>query len=442
MEEILMRFADDTNCFLQEQKNKIQNVIGESNRMKLDKRLKGEPYSIFVTEVTIRADSLSSENSESSGEDWLIKVCCPGARHRYSKRAHAKKSISSRSTKTGDSSILDKKDDFTEKTELTPTTSYQDYTRVPRQESTDLEWLVRLRCPRAEMEQLMPDLKQSFPGVTRFLSKSQSKVCGASQSEKTKTSESWLTQKHLSIAQALVNESQDVIGPIQLLLEKESCFIREVDRYLKHNDFLALRRREMLYKKWFESVSRPLLQKIQDKVDNQSSKEIEERKRKQLSLYLNYCNEKGGAFLESYSPSSYDPFFLKTSPDLWKASVPPLHDPLLKEVEGRYIEASIMQQCETGKVYSSKDVHELHKTELPPLPLGRQLMNPIEWLKIPFQYMESDVRQKSRKAHMRARKGKEQEKARKKEINFLPRGSTTRKARNLLSGSKQEMIWV
>ncbi|XP_039182216.1 protein FAM228B isoform X6 [Crotalus tigris] len=277
--------------------------------------LTSTPIESSTPSLATRADSLSSENSESSEEDWLIKVCCPGARHRYSKRAHAKKSISSRSTKTGDSSILDKKDDFTEKTELTPTTSYQDYTRVPRQESTDLEWLIRLRCPRAQMEQLMPDLKQSFPGVTRFLSKSQSKVCGASQSEKTKTSESWLTQKHLSIAQ--------------------------VHRVL-------------------------------------------------------FLLTQGGAFLESYSPSSYDPFFLKTSPDLWKASVPPLRDPLLKEVEGRYIEASIMQQCETGKLYSSKDVHELHKTELPPLPLGRQLMNPIDWLKIPFQYVESDVRQKSR----------------------------------------------
>ncbi|KAL7991406.1 hypothetical protein Chor_015662 [Crotalus horridus] len=370
--------------------------------------LTSTPIESSTPSLATRADSLSSENSESSEEDWLIKVCCPGARHRYSKRAHAKK----------------------------------DYTRVPRQESTDLEWLIRLRCPRAQMEQLMPDLKQ-----------------------------------------ALVNESQDVIGPIQLLLERESCFIREVDRYLKHNDFLALRRREMLYKKWFESVSRPLLQKIQDKVDNQSSKEIEERKRKQLSLYLNYCNEKlsptelvsspdalpslpkyvvppvSSPVLQSSSPSatdtslasqnppeseskyghdfsayhSHNPFFLPVLPPIQsqrsvaemtgrkdgeemtsvkdglgleilkeeventsQASVPPLRDPLLKEVEGRYIEASIMQQCETGKLYSSKDVHELHKTELPPLPLGRQLMNPIDWLKIPFQYMESDVRQKSR----------------------------------------------
>ncbi|KAM6465385.1 uncharacterized protein PHA67_011623 isoform 2-T2 [Liasis olivaceus] len=472
--------------------------------------LTSTPIESSTPSLPTRSDSLSSESSESSGEDWLIKVCCPGARHRYSKRAHAKKSVSSRSTRTGISSIPDTDDDFTEKTEWMPIVPCQDYSKMPRQDSTDLQWLIRLRCPRAQMEQLMPDLKQpeklgrvsseplalptiqlhsllsdcslgsisqslsyvllqfrcrlkptmwpcsntlyihnydvfpfeSFPGVPRFLSRSQSKVCGSSQFEKTKTSESWLTQKHLSIAQALVNESQDVIGPIQFLLERENCFIREVDRYLKHSDFLALRRREMLYKKWFESVSRPLLQKIQDKIDNQSSKEIEERKRKQLSLYLNYCNEKGGAFLESYSPSSYDPFFLKTCSDFWKASVPPLHDPLLKEVQGRYIEAGIIQQCDTGKLYSSKEINELHKTELPPLPLSRQLVNPIEWLKIPFQYMESDVRQRSRKAHMIASKGKEQEKARRKEINLLTRGSTTRKARNLLSSPKQETVWV
>ncbi|XP_063173842.1 protein FAM228B isoform X2 [Candoia aspera] len=396
--------------------------------------LTSTPIESSTPNLPTRADSLSSESSESSGEDWLIKVRCPGARHRYSKQAHAKKCISSRSTRTGISSVLDKEDDFTEKREWTPLAPYQDYSRVPKQDSADLQWLIRLRCPRAQMEQLMPDLKQSFPGVTRFL-RSQSKVCGSSQSEKTKTSQSWLTQKHLSIAQALVNESQDVVGPIQFLLERENCFIREVDRYLKHSDFLALRRREMLYKKWFESVSRPLLQKIQDKVDNQSSKEIEERKRKQLSLYLNYCNEKGGAFLESYSPSSYDPFFLKTCSGIWKASVPPLHDPLLKEVQGRYIEAGIIEQCDTGKLYSSKEINELHKIELPRLPLSRQFMNPIEWLKIPFQYMESEVRQNSWKTQMRARKGKEEEKARKKEINLLARDSTTRKARNLLSNS-------
>lgn len=61
---------------------------------------------------------------------------------------------------------------------------------------------------------------------------------------------------------------------------------------MNHNDFLNLRKKEIQYKKWLERVSEPLLHKIEDKVDSQSSEEIEERKRNQLALYLNYCNKK------------------------------------------------------------------------------------------------------------------------------------------------------
>ncbi|XP_042334998.1 protein FAM228B [Sceloporus undulatus] len=269
------------------------------------------------------------------------------------------------------------------------------FTGVPKQESSELQWLIRLRCPRAEMEEMIPDAKQSLPAASTSLSRSPSKT-RSPQTGGLKISDSWLKQKHFSLAQALVNERQNV-GSTQSLLEKENCFIREVDRYLKHSDFLALRRKEMLYKKWFENVSRPLLQTIQDKIDKQSSEEIEERKRKQLSLYLNYCNKKGGAFLESYNPSSYDPFFLKTCTDVWKVSVPLLHDPLLKDIRRRYLEAGIIQQCDTGRIFSPKEMNELHKVELPLLPLSRQLMSPVDWQKVPSGYMESEVRVKSRR---------------------------------------------
>ncbi|XP_066490801.1 protein FAM228B-like isoform X4 [Tiliqua scincoides] len=356
-----------------------------------------------------RTDSSSSSASESSGEDWLIKVCCPAARHRFCRHVKSKKP-----SKTGAPHNLDKEDDFKESADWMPVASYQTYPGVRKQESSDLEWLIRLRCPRAEMEQRKSDLKQSFPAVPTSLSRSPSKIYRSSQSGKANASGSWLTQKDFC-AQAVVKESQDIVVSARSLLEREKCFMREVDRYLKHSDFLALRRREMLYKKWFESVSSPLLQKIQDKIDNQSSEEIEERKRKQLSLYLNYCNKKGSASLESYNPSFYDPFFLKTCTDVWKASIPPLYDPLLKEIHGRYLEAGIIQQCDTGKIYTSKEMSELHKVELPLLPLSRQLMNPLEWLKIQFGYMESDVRQRSRKSHIRARKGKAHERPRLKE---------------------------
>ncbi|XP_033001456.1 uncharacterized protein LOC117044778 isoform X3 [Lacerta agilis] len=308
-----------------------------------------------------RTDSATSLDSDSSGEDWLIKVCCPKARHRYRRYAQAKKP-----TKTG-FSHLDKEEDFIALAEWMPITPYQVYPGVPRQESTDLEWLIRLRCPRAQMEQMRAERKQSLPAVSTPLSRSPSKAGRSIQPGGTKDSENWL--KHFSIAQAIVNERQDVVGSTQALLEKENCFVR------------------------------------------------------------------GSAFLESYNTSSYDPFFLKCSTDTCKVSVPPLYDPLLKEIRERYLEAGIIQQCDTGKVFSSKEMNELHKAELPLLPLSRQLMNPIEWLKIPAGYIESESRQKSRKAHMRAREGKEQARTRKKN-NILARSPE----RNLLPSLKHGLV--
>ncbi|XP_053139866.1 protein FAM228B-like isoform X2 [Hemicordylus capensis] len=373
-----------------------------------------------------RTDSSTSLSSDSSGEDWLIKVCCPGARHRYRRPVELKKP-----RRTGFSHSLDKEDDFTETAGGMPLASYQTYPGVPRQESSDLQWLIRLRCPRAQMEERMPGLKQSLPEISTNLSNSPSKTLRSSQSEWANASENWLTQKNIFTAQDVVNEGQDLVSAARFLLERENCFVREVDRYLKHSDFLALRRREMLYKKWFESVSCPILQKIQDKVDNQSSEEIEERNRKQLSLYLNYYNKQGSAFLESYSPSTYDPLFLKTCTDIWKASIPHLCDPLLKEIQGRYIEAGIIQQCDTGKIFSSKEMNELHKAELPLLPLSRQLMNPIEWLKIPAGYMESEIRQKSRQKMITTRNLSSMDFKNWGDSSWLPRnkrGSSTRKS--------------
>lgn len=61
---------------------------------------------------------------------------------------------------------------------------------------------------------------------------------------------------------------------------------------MRHHDFLNLRKKEILYKKWLEDVSEPLLWKIEDKMDSQSREEIQKRREEQLSLYLNYCKKK------------------------------------------------------------------------------------------------------------------------------------------------------
>ncbi|NXW45431.1 F228B protein, partial [Nyctiprogne leucopyga] len=213
---------------------------------------------------------------------------------------------------------------------------------------------------------------------------------------KKNTTKDWLTQKDFCCVKAAPDESRDVFASAQCILDREDYFVKEVDRYLRHNDFLNLRKKEILYKKWLQDVSEPLLWKMQEKMDSQSSEEIRKRKEEQHSLYLNYCNKKGYVALEVYDPSEYDPLFLKTHTDCWKVSVPASQDPLLKDIKKKYIEAGIIQQCETGRPCSARELNKLSKAELPLLPLSRQRMNAVEWLKVPHAYIASEVHQKKR----------------------------------------------
>lgn len=68
--------------------------------------------------------------------------------------------------------------------------------------------------------------------------------------------------------------------------------LKEVERYLRHNDFLNLRKKELLYKKYHEDVSEPFMQKMKDRMDSKSQREVQKRKQEQLSQYLNYCTKK------------------------------------------------------------------------------------------------------------------------------------------------------
>ncbi|XP_027753292.1 protein FAM228B isoform X1 [Empidonax traillii] len=114
------------------------------------------------------------------------------------------------------------------------------------------------------------------------------------------------------------DQSRDILASVQCILDRENCFVREVDRYLRHNDFLNLRKKEIVYKEWLKDVLEPVLQKIEDKMSSQSIEEMQKRKQEQLSQYLNYCKKKGYVFLDHFDPSEYDPFSQKMCTDCWK----------------------------------------------------------------------------------------------------------------------------
>lgn len=214
---------------------------------------------------------------------------------------------------------------------------------------------------------------------------------------KLKSSKEWLEPQSLSFMEALAKEDTD--AAVQSILYRENYIMKELDKYLHHQDFLNTRRKEMLYKKWVERVADPLQKKIIEKVH--SHKNIKKRRRQELDNFLKHSNKKGNAFIEHYDPKEYDPFYMsKEDPNFLKVIMPPFRDPLKKAQYDQDDEKRTLLQCETGKIYTMKEFKEIEKAQLhsrfPSISNSRQSMTPNGWLKVPMSYIESEFCKKSR----------------------------------------------
>ncbi|KAG8445729.1 hypothetical protein GDO86_010495 [Hymenochirus boettgeri] len=203
----------------------------------------------------------------------------------------------------------------------------------------------------------------------------------------------WLAQKP-NVKLLIDEESQEIRRATLYMLDSENHFNQTLAEYLKKTENSELRRKEIQHKRWAERVSGPLQRTIQSHIDVQSTKDIERRRRLVLAQYLKYCNKKGSAFLRDYDSAEYNPFFHQISNQYLQVFTPPFLDPLLQQSQKRVEEKRLTLHCETGRLYSAKEIHDLQK--LPQVPLSRQSMDGIKWVKTPFGYIDSDIRQKSR----------------------------------------------
>ncbi|KAM9316392.1 protein FAM228B-like [Gastrophryne carolinensis] len=205
----------------------------------------------------------------------------------------------------------------------------------------------------------------------------------------------WLAYK--PYVQLMVDqESQEISAKTQHVLDAENQYKQCLDGYLREVESADLRRKEMQHKKWTECVAEPLQKSIESYIDGQSSQDIERRRRLLLDQYLKYCNKRGSAYMRDYDSSEYDPFINRLWKQYLRVSTPPFKDPLLQQYQKRYEEEKVALYCDTGMLYSAKEIGELNLNKLPRAPLGRQTVNGIEWLKTPFSYVESEIRLKSR----------------------------------------------
>ncbi|KAM5292516.1 protein FAM228B [Ctenodactylus gundi] len=208
---------------------------------------------------------------------------------------------------------------------------------------------------------------------------------------KLKSSEAWKELQSLSVMEALAKEDAD--AALQLILSRQHYINQEVDKYLRHHDFVNARRKEILYNRWTHHVADPLQKRITEKID--SYKKIKKRRQEELDGFLKHVNKKGNAFIEHYDPKEYDPFHMrKENPNFLKVIIPPFHDPLKKAQYDKDDDKRTLLQCETGKIYTMKEFKEVEKAQLrsrfPRIYTSRNSMTPNEWLKQPTGYIESE----------------------------------------------------
>ncbi|XP_036436986.1 protein FAM228A [Colossoma macropomum] len=156
----------------------------------------------------------------------------------------------------------------------------------------------------------------------------------------------------------LFSEQQEADAIAQPLLDTENGFIKDLELYLDHRDSVALKKRELLHRRWTQCVWRPVQRSVEQRFAHSCCEGVEPM-RTMLAYYINYCNAKGFVSLESYDPQEYEPFLLHISrPHSFQVSTPPLKDPLSLQSRARMKEKRTILRCHTGHVNDCKQQEE------------------------------------------------------------------------------------
>ncbi|XP_054753477.2 protein FAM228B-like [Lytechinus pictus] len=209
--------------------------------------------------------------------------------------------------------------------------------------------------------------------------------------------QNWLCQKAVRHVQEKADpESKETKKMYMGVLNTEKTFVKDVDNYLMNKDFLDLRKKEMLYKKWSEKIWEPIDSSIYKEMKNYPK--VDKRKRSIYKEYLRHGNKKGFVFLDTYDTQEYDPMKLVVPrPAPLKIHRNTQEDPTLQQERERNNEDRTTLACQTGEVLPDKAVERHRLPPLPLVPLGRHGTECATWLAMPLHDIESPVRLASRR---------------------------------------------
>ncbi|KAM4795834.1 protein FAM228B-like [Rhinophrynus dorsalis] len=166
----------------------------------------------------------------------------------------------------------------------------------------------------------------------------------------------WLENRP-QVQRFIEKESKEMNTAIERLLERDKDLNQSLDKHLEEHDNRELWRREMRHKCWTQEVYLPVKKSVLPCISGQ---ELNKKARLRQDEFLAHCNKKGHMLMQEYNPLVHR--------QSKQVSTGPLRDPLNQRAHKRFEEEQVIQLCETGKMYSRKEIQNQQK--LPPITRG------------------------------------------------------------------------
>ncbi|KAM4795833.1 protein FAM228B-like [Rhinophrynus dorsalis] len=166
----------------------------------------------------------------------------------------------------------------------------------------------------------------------------------------------WLENRP-QVQRFIEKESKEMNTAIERLLERDKDLNQSLDKHLEEHDNRELWRREMRHKCWTQEVYLPVKKSVLPCISGQ---ELNKKARLRQDEFLAHCNKKGHVLMQEYNPLVHR--------QSKQVSTGPLRDPLNQRAHKRVEEEQVIQLCETGKMYSRKEIQDQQK--LPPITRG------------------------------------------------------------------------
>lgn len=209
--------------------------------------------------------------------------------------------------------------------------------------------------------------------------------------------QNWISEKSIRNVQEKADpERQETKKLYSPLLEEENGFVKEIDDFVTNKEYLDLRKKEMLHKKWNDRVYEPLQKEIYKEMKKHYPR-VESRKRTLYNNYVDYCNRRP-VFLDTMSKDDYNPLELQMPrPAPIVAETKQFDDPLIAQEKFRNEEDRTIVRCMTGKSLGDKQIQQYRLPPLPLVPLGRQGTECSSWLAMQLHDIDSERRLQSRR---------------------------------------------